>query len=505
MKLLVTDALVGTSGTVAAAPAPTPLPLSRTQAAGLPQDPHRHPVRPQDRHRLGRPARRTGLRLRQDLPALPAALAPSRRLAQAACGAAGRTQRRRPDRLGAGADRRLLRQGPRRRRGYRPEPHGSRQIRQQAPRADRCPRHPAGRDGDGGQRQRSHPSLDSPDEHAAGRRQAGTQAARNPTACKATGATIPNRCGSCCVGWGSRRYWPRGTPEHGSGLGVYRWFVERTISWLHALRPAAAPLGSAHGNPRCVPPLGLCPDLFEVLGHIDLIFSERSKETGEEETDAEVDSEVGERLSPGILASYCFQSSRAPEGCFCVSTKDLKMDVDGISIPDSKMAREVTELVRETENSLLFNHSSRVYYFAAATGKRKGLNFDPELLYVSAMFHDMGLTPKYSSATDRFEVDGANAAREFLRQQRSPNRTSTPSGPRLGFTPRPHPQHMHPVVALLTNGVEMDVLGFAYRNFATPNAKRSWLLILAPSTLRKRLSRPFTMALSTSRIRRLEM
>src|ERR1700689_5603301 len=92
----------------------------------------------------------------------------------------------------------------------------------------------------------------------------------------------------------------------------------------------------------------------------------------------------------------------------------------GVAIPDSKMAREITEMVRDTENSLLFNHSSRVYYFAAASGKRKGLTFDPELLYVSAMFHDMGLIPKHSGATDRFEVDGANAARAFLRQHKIP-------------------------------------------------------------------------------------
>src|SRR5271167_4938610 len=90
----------------------------------------------------------------------------------------------------------------------------------------------------------------------------------------------------------------------------------------------------------------------------------------------------------------------------------------GVTRPDSKLAREATEFVRDTENSLLFNHSSRVYYFAALTGERKGLTFDPELLYVSAMFHDMGLTPKHSSAIDRFEVDGANTAREFLRQHK---------------------------------------------------------------------------------------
>src|SRR5438552_8991912 len=89
--------------------------------------------------------------------------------------------------------------------------------------------------------------------------------------------------------------------------------------------------------------------------------------------------------------------------------------VAGIVIPDSKLAREVTELVRDTEPPLLFHHSSRVYYWGALTGKRRGLRFDPELLYAGAMFHDMGLTPEHASADQRFEVDGANAARDFLR------------------------------------------------------------------------------------------
>jgi len=89
--------------------------------------------------------------------------------------------------------------------------------------------------------------------------------------------------------------------------------------------------------------------------------------------------------------------------------------VAGIKIPDSKMAREATELVRDTETPLLFHHSTRVYLFGALTGLRKGLQFDSELLYVGAMFHDMGLVDDYSSKTERFEVDGANAARDFLR------------------------------------------------------------------------------------------
>lgn len=89
------------------------------------------------------------------------------------------------------------------------------------------------------------------------------------------------------------------------------------------------------------------------------------------------------------------------------------LSIEGISIPNSKPAREITELVRDTETPLLFHHSSRVFYWGALTGTRRGLKFDPELLYAGAMFHDMGLTPQYRT-NERFEVDSANAARDFL-------------------------------------------------------------------------------------------
>src|SRR5467141_3830353 len=96
---------------------------------------------------------------------------------------------------------------------------------------------------------------------------------------------------------------------------------------------------------------------------------------------------------------------------------DLKANIDlaGIRIPDSNLAREITELVQDTESPLLFHHSSRVYYWGALAGKRRGLRVDPELLYAGAMFHDMGLTHQHSTTQERFEVDGANAARVFLR------------------------------------------------------------------------------------------
>jgi HD domain len=141
--------------------------------------------------------------------------------------------------------------------------------------------------------------------------------------------------------------------------------------------------------------------------------------------------------------------------------------ISGISIPDSKLANAITEFIHDTESTLLFNHSSRVYYFGALAGKRHGLKFDAELLYTGAMFHDMGLVPAYSSDADRFEVDGANAARNFLRRHNISEQDIDLvwTGIALHTTPG-IPQYMHPVVALVTAGVEMDVLGIDYTSFA---------------------------------------
>jgi HD domain len=141
--------------------------------------------------------------------------------------------------------------------------------------------------------------------------------------------------------------------------------------------------------------------------------------------------------------------------------------ISGIAIPDSKFAREVTQLVRDTESELLFNHSSRVYLFGALAGKHRGLTFDAELLYVGTMFHDMGLTPAHSTPHDRFEVDSANAARDFLKQHgiSQPEIDTVWTAIALHTTPD-IPKYMHPLVALVTAGVEMDVLGLAYSTYS---------------------------------------
>ena len=78
--------------------------------------------------------------------------------------------------------------------------------------------------------------------------------------------------------------------------------------------------------------------------------------------------------------------------------------IAGITIPDSAVAREATELVRDVESDLLYHHSRRVFVFGSLRGHALGRGFDDELLYISAMFHDLGLTEKYRSDDLRFEI-----------------------------------------------------------------------------------------------------
>ncbi len=155
--------------------------------------------------------------------------------------------------------------------------------------------------------------------------------------------------------------------------------------------------------------------------------------------------------------------------------------IAGITIPDSQLASEITELVHDTESTLLFNHSSRVFYFGALAGKRRGLKFDAELLYAGAMFHDMGLVPAYSSAADRFEVDGANAARNFLRSHNISEQDIDHVWTAIALHTTPGiPQYMHPVIALVTAGVEMDVLGIDYASVT--DADRNAIVQAFPRT-----------------------
>jgi hypothetical protein len=147
-------------------------------------------------------------------------------------------------------------------------------------------------------------------------------------------------------------------------------------------------------------------------------------------------------------------------------------EISGVRIPDSKLAREAAQLIRDTESDFLFQHSTRVYFWGALAGKRRGLTFDPELFYTAAMFHDLGLTAGFRESRLRFEVDGANAARDFLRS----HGISEVDIERVWLAIAVHTTpgisaHLPPIVALTAEGVMMDLVGLGYDEFT--DAQRS--------------------------------
>ncbi|MDI4237598.1 HD domain-containing protein [Bradyrhizobium sp. Arg237L] len=140
--------------------------------------------------------------------------------------------------------------------------------------------------------------------------------------------------------------------------------------------------------------------------------------------------------------------------------------ISGVKIPDSKIAREAAELVRQHETELLFNHSVRVFVFGAMKGIRQNLKFDSELLYVAALFHDLGLVRPYHTDTKRFEVDGADAAREFLKSRGIPDPKADLVWEAIALHTTPGiPQYMRPEIALTNAGVLVDVVGIGYDDY----------------------------------------
>ena len=144
----------------------------------------------------------------------------------------------------------------------------------------------------------------------------------------------------------------------------------------------------------------------------------------------------------------------------------MRTDIPGIRIPDSQLAREMTQFIRDTESDLLFHHSLRVYCWSALTGNRSGLKFDTELLYAACMFHDIGLTPRYEASQLRFEVDGANAARDFLQGHGVGERDIETVWNAVALHTTPGiPQFMRAEIALVQAGAGMDVAGRGYDQF----------------------------------------
>ncbi|ARX89093.1 diguanylate cyclase [Streptomyces alboflavus] len=151
---------------------------------------------------------------------------------------------------------------------------------------------------------------------------------------------------------------------------------------------------------------------------------------------------------------------------------------------------------------MIYHHSRRVYFFGALQGRNRGLSFDPELLYVAAMFHDVGLGEGARRSGRRFEVDGAEEAKRFLRGHGLPEDSVRRVWTAIALHTTPGiPEFMEPEVALVTAGVEYDVLGIGYDDI--PAADRAAIVALHPRPdFKRRILDAFPKASAPSRRRR---
>ncbi|MCY0944787.1 HD domain-containing protein [Streptomyces antarcticus] len=143
----------------------------------------------------------------------------------------------------------------------------------------------------------------------------------------------------------------------------------------------------------------------------------------------------------------------------------MSLRIADVEIPDSRLAKEATELIREATDDLIYHHSRRVFLWGSLQGRNRNLAFDAELLYVGAMFHDLGLTEPYRDNDQRFEIDGADESRKFLLANGIEEDRARVVWEAIALHTTPEiPTRMAPEIALVTAGVELDVLGIGYHD-----------------------------------------
>jgi hypothetical protein len=196
---------------------------------------------------------------------------------------------------------------------------------------------------------------------------------------------------------------------------------------------------------------------------------------------AALEADLTDVLDPGALADTrsCLMS-------------DLGSHAAGVAVPDTELAAEATELVREATTDLVYHHSRRVYWFGSLQARHRGLSYDPELLYIGAMFHDLGLNEQFRGSGRRFEVDSADEARRFLQSRGVPEDSIRRVWTAIALHTTPGiPEFMEPEVALVTAGVEYDVLGIGYHDISDDDRAEITALHPRPD-FKRRILQAFT-------------
>jgi hypothetical protein len=175
----------------------------------------------------------------------------------------------------------------------------------------------------------------------------------------------------------------------------------------------------------------------------------------------------------------------------------IPREVAGVELPDSKLARDATDYVRELSAPVVFNHVLRTYVFGALLGRAMNLKFDGELFYLGAVLHDLGQTERFMGK-QRFEVDGADAAAEFLQDKGVPKESIEVVWDAVALhTSGGIVQRKRPEIALVSAGAGADVVGFGIDQltreavaqviavFPRPGFKKAYQKVMAEIVVRK--------------------
>jgi hypothetical protein len=182
----------------------------------------------------------------------------------------------------------------------------------------------------------------------------------------------------------------------------------------------------------------------------------------------------------------------------------IPQEVAGVKLPDSKLARDATDFTRGLSAPVVFNHVLRTYLFGELLGRAKGMKFDSELFYLGAVLHDLGQTERFMGQ-QRFEVDGADAAAEFLKDRGVPKESVEVVWDAVALhTSRGIVERKRPEIALVSAGAGADVIGFGVEQlpkeavaqviaaFPRMAFKKAYQQVLAEIVARKPETTPFT-------------
>jgi hypothetical protein len=161
----------------------------------------------------------------------------------------------------------------------------------------------------------------------------------------------------------------------------------------------------------------------------------------------------------------------------------------GVTVPDTPAISRAIELARERSEPYLFNHAMRSWLFAVILAQLKQTTHDGEVLAVTTILHDIGLSESFDGPL-RFEVEGANAARTFARNEGIDERRAQLiwDGVALNSTPSIS-LYKETEVALCTGGIGLDWGGFGYE--AIPESQVAAIVEVFP---RLEMKQQFTRA-----------